>query len=184
MPSGGRVVALGSSALVAACLLTSCGNAPTAAQKKAIRDILTTTTTTTTTPPTTSTSSSTTTTQAGVVVPNVIALKIAAARIALRAAGFPTVSLNTPCNKGTLASQSVVASLAIAGKLPDVRVGAAPLSAGAAVPPGTRIGINWSGCYGGGKPTCRSTNSAHGPEFRFYETGVRCCKDAGGSPTR
>jgi len=21
----------------------------------------------------------------------------------------------------------------------------------------------WSGCYGGGKPTCRSTNSAHGP---------------------
>jgi formylglycine-generating enzyme required for sulfatase activity len=40
-------------------------------------------------------------------------------------------------------------------------------------------GCYWSGCYGGGKPTCHSTNSAHGPEFRFYETGFRCCKDAG-----
>jgi formylglycine-generating enzyme required for sulfatase activity len=40
-------------------------------------------------------------------------------------------------------------------------------------------GCYWSGCYGGGKPTCRSTNSAHGPEFRFYETGFRCCEDAG-----
>jgi formylglycine-generating enzyme required for sulfatase activity len=39
-------------------------------------------------------------------------------------------------------------------------------------------GCYWSGCYGGGKPTCRSTNSAHGPEFRFYETGFRCCADA------
>jgi hypothetical protein len=146
MPSGGRVVALVGTALVTAGLLTSCGNGPTAAQKKAIRDILTTTTTTT--PPTTSTSSSTTTTQPGVVVPNVIGLKIAASRVALRAAGFPTVSLNTPCNKGTLASQSVVASLAIPGKPPDVRVGAVPVNAGAAVPPGTRIGINWSGCYG------------------------------------
>ena len=144
MPSGGRVVALVGTALVTAGLLTSCGNGPTAAQKKAIRDILTTTTT----PPTTSTSSSTTTTQPGVVVPNVIGLKIAASRVALRAAGFPTVSLNTPCNKGTLASQSVVASLAIPGNPPDVRVGAVPVNAGAAVPVGTRIGINWSGCYG------------------------------------
>ena len=42
-------------------------------------------------------------------------------------------------------------------------------------------GCYWSGCYGGGKPTCRSTNSAHGPEFRFYETGFRCCKDASGA---
>jgi formylglycine-generating enzyme required for sulfatase activity len=39
-------------------------------------------------------------------------------------------------------------------------------------------GCYWSGCYGGGKPTCHSTNSAHGPEFRFYETGFRCCADA------
>jgi hypothetical protein len=40
------------------------------------------------------------------------------------------------------------------------------------------IGCYWSGCYGGGKPTCHSTNDAHGPEFRFYETGFRCCRDA------
>jgi formylglycine-generating enzyme required for sulfatase activity len=40
------------------------------------------------------------------------------------------------------------------------------------------IGCYWSGCYGGGKPTCHSTNSAHGPGFRFYETGFRCCRDA------
>ncbi len=43
------------------------------------------------------------------------------------------------------------------------------------------VGCYWSGCYGGGKPTCHSTNNAHGPEFRFYETGFRCCRDAGGS---
>jgi formylglycine-generating enzyme required for sulfatase activity len=42
-------------------------------------------------------------------------------------------------------------------------------------------GCYWSGCYGGGKPTCHSTNNAHGPEFRFYETGFRCCKDARGA---
>jgi hypothetical protein len=40
------------------------------------------------------------------------------------------------------------------------------------------IGCYWSGCYGGGKPTCHSTNNAHGPDFRYYETGFRCCKDA------
>ncbi|MDP9033970.1 MAG: SUMF1/EgtB/PvdO family nonheme iron enzyme [Myxococcota bacterium] len=39
------------------------------------------------------------------------------------------------------------------------------------------VGCYWSGCYGGNKPTCHSTNNAHGPEFRFYETGFRCCKD-------
>jgi formylglycine-generating enzyme required for sulfatase activity len=43
------------------------------------------------------------------------------------------------------------------------------------------IGCYWSGCYGGGKPTCHSTNNAHGPGFRFYETGFRCCRDASGS---
>ncbi len=39
------------------------------------------------------------------------------------------------------------------------------------------IGCYWAGCYGGNKPTCHSTNNAHGPEFRFYETGFRCCRD-------
>jgi len=40
------------------------------------------------------------------------------------------------------------------------------------------IGCYWAGCYGGGKPTCHSTNNAHGPEFRYYETGFRCCRGA------
>jgi beta-lactam-binding protein with PASTA domain len=83
-----------------------------------------------------------------VTVPNVIGLKIAAAHATLRQAGLPAVGLNTLCNKGTLASQSVVASLWLAGQEPDVRVGAVPLHPGAAVPPGTRVGITWSGCYG------------------------------------
>ncbi|HEX3769739.1 MAG TPA: SUMF1/EgtB/PvdO family nonheme iron enzyme [Polyangiaceae bacterium] len=43
------------------------------------------------------------------------------------------------------------------------------------------IGCYWAGCYGGNKPTCHSTNNAHGPEFRFYETGFRCCRDAAGA---
>ena len=38
--------------------------------------------------------------------------------------------------------------MAIAGPAPDVRVGVVPLHPGAVVPPGTRIGITWSGCYG------------------------------------
>jgi beta-lactam-binding protein with PASTA domain len=83
-----------------------------------------------------------------VAVPNVIGLKIRAARAALVAAGLTSVSLNALCNKGTLASQSVVSSLAIPGKAPDLGVGAVPLSPGAAVPPGTRVGLTWSGCFG------------------------------------
>jgi hypothetical protein len=150
MSSGGRVAALGITALVTACLLTSCSHSPTSAQKKAVRTILTTTstTTTTTTIPPTIVTLPPPTTQPSAVVPNVIGLKVAAARTALRTAGFPSVNLNTPCNMGTVASQSVVVSLSIPGKPPDVRVGAVPLSAGADAPPGTRIGINWSGCYG------------------------------------
>jgi beta-lactam-binding protein with PASTA domain len=148
MSFGGRVAAPGITALVIPCLLAACSNAPGAGQKKAERNTLSTTssTTTTTTPPTATLPP--TTTQPGVVVPNVIGLKITAARNALRAAGFPSVSLNAPCNLGTVASQSVAASLSIPGKPPDVRVGAVPLSAGTDAPPGTRIGINWSGCYG------------------------------------
>jgi len=81
-------------------------------------------------------------------VPNVIGLKIAAARAALHAVGLPSVGLNVPCTKGTLVSQSVVASLSIAGHQPNPAVGATPVSPGATVPPGTRVGITWSGCYG------------------------------------
>jgi formylglycine-generating enzyme required for sulfatase activity len=39
-------------------------------------------------------------------------------------------------------------------------------------------GCYWAGCYGGNKPTCDWTNSAHAGPFRFYEIGFRCCMDA------
>jgi formylglycine-generating enzyme required for sulfatase activity len=39
-------------------------------------------------------------------------------------------------------------------------------------------GCYWSGCYGGSKPVCTSTNAAHADTFKFYETGFRCCRDA------
>jgi beta-lactam-binding protein with PASTA domain len=124
---------------------------------------LDTTTTTTTTFPPTSTSASTTTTGPGVTVPAVIGLKIAAARAALRAAGLPPVGLNLACNRGTLASQSVVTSLSVAGKPPDARVGAVPLNPGATVPPGTRVGVTWSGCYGNGSPVPAIVGLTHAP---------------------
>jgi beta-lactam-binding protein with PASTA domain len=81
-------------------------------------------------------------------VPNVIGQKITPARNALHAAGFPTVGLNVPCNKGTEASQSVVDSLSVAGKPPNPAVGALPLAPGTQLPHGTRVAITWSGCFG------------------------------------
>jgi beta-lactam-binding protein with PASTA domain len=142
------VAALGAATLVAACLLTSCsGSSPTAAPKKAARGTHSTTTTIAAAPTSTAVTAPTTTRPQST-VPNVIGLKIAAARAALRAAGLASVSLNLPCNKGTLASQSVVSSLAIPGAAPDVRVGAVPLSPGATVTTGTLVGVTWSGCFG------------------------------------
>jgi hypothetical protein len=139
--ASGRWIAVGLVALLAPGALAACGSGPSSKAKAAPRRAPSTTTTTTTAP-------ATTTSQPGVAVPNVIGLKIAAARAELAAVGFRSVGLNSPCNKGTLASQSVVSALSVAGKPPDARVGAVPLSPGTAVAPGTRIGITWSGCYG------------------------------------
>jgi hypothetical protein len=77
-------------------------------------------------------------------------MKINLARFYLKTAGFATVSLNAPCNKGTLPSQSVVASLAVPGRPPDVTVGAQPLVPGTLLDHGARVGITWSGCYPAG----------------------------------
>lgn len=38
----------------------------------------------------------------------------------------------------------------------------------------------WSKPWAG----CRGTNEAHGPQFRFYEVGFRCCRDPGGPATQ
>jgi beta-lactam-binding protein with PASTA domain len=141
MTASGRWVVIGLTVLLVPGVLAACGSGSSTKPKTATRRVPTTTTTTTTAP-------TTTTSRPGVTVPNVIGLKIAVAKSDLAAVGFPSVGLNAPCNKGTLVSQSIVSALSIAGKPPDVRVGAVPISPGTPVAPGTRIGITWSGCYG------------------------------------
>jgi beta-lactam-binding protein with PASTA domain len=135
-----RHAATGTGAVLAV-VLASCSSSPSGDQgQRADRS--------TTTVTVTAITSSTTSTQPGVTVPNVIGLRIAAARVALRDVGLPLVDLNKRCTKGTLASQSVVDSLALPGKAPTPNVGAVPVEPGSKVPPGSRIGITWSGCYG------------------------------------
>jgi hypothetical protein len=147
----GTLLALG--LVMAACS----SSAPKAALPKVpVRSTTTTSTTTTTTaPPTTvppPAATPTTHPKSPVlaVVPNVTGLKIAAARNELRAVNLRIVSLNPACNRGTLASQSVVDSLALAGPAPNFALGARPLAPGSYVPARTLVGIAWSGCFGGG----------------------------------
>ncbi|HWD54301.1 MAG TPA: hypothetical protein VG346_04225 [Acidimicrobiales bacterium] len=129
-------------ALVAAAgVLAACGNPPS---PRVVAATTTSTTTTTTAPPPTSAI------EQGVAIPDVLGMKILPARFYLRAAGFATVPLNGACDKGSVASQSVVASLSVPGKPPDVRVGALPLVPGASLPKGARVGITWSDCYPNG----------------------------------
>jgi beta-lactam-binding protein with PASTA domain len=98
---------------------------------------LTTTTTTKPTPPL-------------VALPNVIGQRIAPARAGLRAANLRVVYLTRSCNRGTLASQSVVIALGLPGPAPNYAVGARQLTPGDLIPKGTVVGIEWSGCFGGG----------------------------------
>jgi hypothetical protein len=137
-----RPVLIGCALLAAACVLASCSGSstPRAAPKTTTTS---STTTTTTAPPTT-------TLPPGIGVPNVVGMKVDLARFYLRTAGFPTVPLNAPCNRGTLPSQSVVAALSIPGRPPNVTVGAQPLVPGTLLPKGTWVGITWSGCYPAG----------------------------------
>jgi beta-lactam-binding protein with PASTA domain len=136
-----RAVLASCGVLAAACFLAACGNAP------APRAAPTTSTSTTTSSTTTTT---TTTLPPGVAVPNVVGMKIDLARFYLWTAGFVTVPLTPPCSKGTPISQSVVASLAVPGKPPDVTVGAQPLVPGTLLDKGALVGITWSGCYPAG----------------------------------
>lgn len=139
---GRRPVLAGCALLAGACVLASCGNSPS---PRAARSTTTTSSTTTTTVP-----PPTTTLPQGIGVPNVVGMKINLARFYLKTAGFATVPLNAPCNKGTLPSQSVVASLSVPGRPPDVTVGAQPLVPGTLLAKGARVGITWSGCYPAG----------------------------------
>ena len=134
-----RPVLAGCTVLAAACVLASCANS---SAPRATPPTTTSSTTTTTSPPTTLPS--------GVGVPNVVGMKIDLARFYLRTAGFATVPLNAPCNKHTLPSQSVVASLSIPGRPPNVTVGAQPLVPGTLLPKGSRVGITWTDCFPAG----------------------------------
>jgi PASTA domain len=139
-------------------VLVACGSSAhkAALPKPTVRSTTTTSTTTTTTaPPTTAAPPATTpTTQPKkvvlAVVPDVIGLRITAARDALTAAHLRPVSLNRACSKGTLASQSVVDSVALPGPAPNFALGARPLAPGSYVPAHALVGMAWSGCFGGG----------------------------------
>jgi hypothetical protein len=138
---GHRPVLAGCALLVAACGLASCGSSPApraAPTTTASSSTTTTSPTTTTTPP------------PGVGVPDVVGMKIDLARFYLKTAGFATAPLNAPCNRHTVPSQSVVASLSVPGRPPNVTVGAQPLVPGTLLPKGARVGITWSGCYPAG----------------------------------
>jgi beta-lactam-binding protein with PASTA domain len=141
-----RAALAGGAFVAAGCVLAACGGSPSpprAAARTTTSSVATTTT---------SAAPSTTVTGLRVAVPNVIGLKLSPARSTLRGAGFATVPLNPACNMGTLVSQSVVASLSVPGRPPDVKLGAVPLAPGTELPKGASVGITWSGCYPDGSP--------------------------------
>jgi beta-lactam-binding protein with PASTA domain len=118
-------------------------------------------------------------------VPNVVGLKISAARAALRGAGFVTVPFNPACNLGTPVSQSVVASLSVPGRPPDVKVGAVPLAPGSELPKGAQVGITWSGCYPDGSPVPLVTGRTFARATKLLHlAGLDwACFSVGASPT-
>jgi beta-lactam-binding protein with PASTA domain len=134
--------------------LGACGGAPSTPQSVSQSTTTPTTATTVTTAAAAAASSAASTTTAAtapeVAVPDVIGLKLEAARFFMYEAGFFTVPLTTPCDKGTPTSQSVVASLSILREPPDLNLGAVPLVAGTSLPKGSWVGITWSGCYPNG----------------------------------
>lgn len=140
----GRATAL-VSVVIAACLIAACGSSSPRVRGTTSSKQSTTTTMLTTTSATSTTS--TTLNPLGVAIPDVIGMKLTPARFFLRLAGFFTVPLTVPCNKGTLTSQSIVVSLSIPGGLPNRNVGAVPLVPGSTRPKGSFVGITWSGCY-------------------------------------
>lgn len=166
----GRLVSAGAFGMLVlgvagAGMLTSCSRPPTRGNLAATRSAsMAAATTSSTTAATTSSTTSSTAVASNAVasnamddtpeptVPDVVGLKIVAAKTALRAAGLAWVGLNAPCDKGTVASQSVVSSLGIAGPPPDPRVGTTPLIPGTTVPRGTVVAITWSACYEGDTP--------------------------------
>jgi beta-lactam-binding protein with PASTA domain len=176
MGPGHRPVLAGCALLAAAGGLASCGHSPAPRAAPA---------TTTTSSTTTTTSPTTTTPPHGVGVPDVLGMKIGLARFYLRTAGFATVPLNAPCNKHTLPSQSVVASLSVPGKPPNVTVGAQPLVPGTVLPKGARVGITWSDCFPAGTTVPPVTGHTFaGAVHLLHLAGLAwACFSAGGPTT-
>ena len=112
-------------------------------------------------------------------------MKIDLAHFYLRTAGFSWVPLNTPCNKGTLPSQSVVASLSIPGRPPAVNVGAHPLLPGTLLAKGSRVGITWSGCYPAGTSVPRVTGQTFAGAVHLLHLAALnwACYSVGPNPT-
>jgi hypothetical protein len=77
-------------------------------------------------------------------------MKPGQARLVLRSVGFTLVPFNTPCHRGTTASESVVSALSVPGPGQDARVGATALTPGSTRPARSPIGITWSGCFPNG----------------------------------
>ncbi len=122
------------------------------------------------TPTAPTTSTTTAPTEPDVAVPDVIGLKIDAARFLLYLAGLFTFPLTPACDKGTPTSQSVVVSLSVPGKPPDVNVGAVPLVAGSTLRKGSWIGITWSGCYPDGSVVPDITGLTFGAAVNLLHT--------------
>ena len=145
-------ISAGLGILVAGSVLAACATTPATPDNLEAKGGPTTTSTTTFTtlpqiPHITVPTTAPPTTTAGVVVPDVIGLAPRETRLVLRSLGFTLVPFDTPCHKGTTASQSVVTSLSVPGPGADPRLGASPLAPGTARPARSRIGVTWSGCY-------------------------------------
>ena len=96
-----------------------------------------------------------------------------------------TVPFNPACNMGTPISQSVVTSLSVPGRPPDVKLGAVPLAPGTELPTGARVGITWTGCYPGGSPVPLVTGSTfHRATKLFHLAGLDwACFSVGAAAT-
>jgi hypothetical protein len=138
--------------LVAGCVLAGCATTPSRPDDLEARGGPTTTSSTpvTTVANVTVPTTAPSTTIAGVVVPNVIGMKPTQARLVMRSLGFVLVPFNTPCQKDTTISESVVSSLSAPGPGSDARIGAVPLAPGTVRPARSAIGVTWSGCYPNG----------------------------------
>lgn len=183
-----RPALAGCALFAVAWALAACSSPPAPRATPTTTTFSTSTTTTTTTSPTTTsptTTSPPTTLPQGVGVPDVLGMKIDLAHFYLQVAGFAVVPLNAPCDKGTLPSQSVVASLSVPGRPPTVTVGAQPLLPGTLLQKGSRVGVTWSGCYPAGTTVPLVTGHTFASAVHLLHLAALnwACYSVGSNPT-